>query len=71
MSRSIGKKYRTHGNYKGLKALSNKRVRRLSNLPDGTYYKRAAMSEYDLNDNGRALPIPNDDAYWRAKLARK
>ena len=71
MSRSIGKKYRTHGNYKGLKALSNKRVRRLTNLPNGSLYKRAAMSVYDLNDNGRALPVPNDDPYWKAKLSRK
>jgi len=70
MGKSYADKYRIIKTTKGMKRLANKRVRRDPEFDiSGTAYRKL-FSSWDINDGGRARPIPANEE-WAEPLRRK
>ena len=69
MSRSRASRYRICQIFTLYKKKANRRVRKISDIPDGKAYKRI-FSSYDICDGGRARLIPEDQD-WSEELRRK
>ena len=71
MSRSFAKKYKILPTSGFGKKMGNKKVRRLKGFDvDGNTYKKV-FDSWNINDGGKAHPIPKGDETWMKKARRK